>query len=196
MTLTLENRINGIGEGIRILVHRLTERGFEFERPTEIFPGPERDTSEMIARIEIEVGEVPLALKLFWQNIGSVNLCGSHPDWQGCDNPDALVVFPPSFAIYELGEFLSDKEERLRHNFPYLIPISPDDLHKIHVSGGMWYNVSVPALADDPPLNDEWHRTTFVDYLEETLKWAGFSALCDCKEHSWPVDALTKGLFD
>lgn len=192
--MTLERRINSVGDSIRLLVKRLAERGFDFERPAEVFPGPERGAAEAIARIEREVGGVPLAMKLFWQNVGSVDLCGFHPEWQGCDNPDALVVFPPSVAIDELDEFLSDKEERLRHRFPYLIPIAPDDLHKIHVSGGMWCNVSVPAVADDPPLNDEWHRTTFVAYLEEAIRWAGFPGLWDCQKHSWPIEELTRGI--
>jgi hypothetical protein len=193
-TMTLEGRINAVGESIRLLVKRLTERGFVFERPAEVFPGLESGAAEAIARIEREVGEVPLAMKLFWQKVGSVDLCGFHPDWKGCDNPDALVVYPPSVAIHELEEFLSDKEERLRHDFPYLIPIAPDDLHKIHVSGGMWYNVSVPAVADDPPLNNEWHRTTFVNYLETAVQWAGFPGLSDCQGHSWPLEELVRGI--
>ena len=93
-----------------------------------------------------------------------------------------------------LEEFLSDKEERLIWGFPYLIPVAPDDLHKIGVSGGMWYNVSVPAVADDPPLNDEWHHTTFVNYLEETMNWAGFPGLWDCQRHTWPVEELARGI--
>ena len=188
--MTIEGRINSIGDSIRLLVRRLAERGFIFERPVEVFPGPEAGTEAAIARIESEVGAVPLALKLFWLNVGSVDLCGFHPGWTGCEDPDALVVLPPSFAIHELMEFMSDKDERLQCNFPYLIPISPDHLHKIHVSGGMWYNVSVPAVADDPPLNDEWHKTTFVAYLEEAVRWAGFPGLSECPGHLWPIEEL------
>jgi hypothetical protein len=97
--------------------------------------------------------------------------------------------------MYELDEFLADKEERLRCDDPYLIPIAPDDYHKEGVSGGMWYNVSVPAVADDPPLNDEWHGTTFVDYLELAVRWAGFPGLFRCPGHSWPVAELVGDLF-
>ena len=192
--MTLESRINAVGDSIRVLARRLTERGFIFERPAEVFPGPESGAAEAITRIEREVGTIPLAIKLFWQNVGSVDLCGFHPDWQGCDNPDALVVWPPSAAIEELDDFLLDKDHRLQQDFPYLIPIGPDDLHKIHVSGGMWYNVSVPAAADDPPLNDEWHRTTFVAYLELAVQWAGFPGLWDSQGHTWPVEELVRGI--
>jgi hypothetical protein len=176
------------------LVKRLAEHGFQFERPAEVFPGPETGAAAAITRIEREVGVLPLALKLFWQRVGSVDLCGSHPEWDGCDYPDPLVVYPPSVAVQELDEFLADKEERLRCNFPYLIPVAPDDYHKADVSGGMWYNVSVPSVADDPPLNDEWHRMTFVAYLEVAVQWAGFPGLSRCPGHSWPVAELVRGV--
>jgi hypothetical protein len=192
--MTLESRINAAGASIPVLVKRLTERGFRFERPAEVFPGAQDNTAVLIARLESEVGELPLALKLFWLNIGSVDLCGSHPEWQGCDYPDPLLVYPPSVAVQELDEFLADKEERLRCDFPYRVPVAPDLIHKAGVSGGMWYNLSVPAVADDPPLNDEWHHTTFVGYLELAVQWAGFPGLSRCPGHSWPAAALLHGI--
>jgi hypothetical protein len=100
------------------------------------------------------------------------------------------VVYPPSQAIEELEEFLADWEERVRCNFPYVIPIAPDDYHKADVSGGMWYNASVPAVAEDPPLNDERHRITFVEYLELAVRWGGFPGLDRCESHSWPVERI------
>jgi hypothetical protein len=99
-------------------------------------------------------------------------------------------------AIGELDEFLADREERLRHNFPYLVPIAPDSYHKADVSGGMWYNISVPAVAVDPPLNDEWHGTSFVNYLELAVKWSGFPGLSCCPGHTWPIAELVVGLAE
>jgi hypothetical protein len=188
--MCLETRINTVSSALRALVRRLTERSFEFERPAEVLPGPEEGTAEAIARIESEIGSLPLALKLFWEKVGSVDLCGSHPEWMGCDYPDPLVVYPPSVAIRELGEFLCEKEERLRCNVPYRVPVAPDFYHKANVSGGMWYNISVPAVADDPPLNDELHGISFVNYLELAVKWAGFPGLSQSTRHAWPISEL------
>jgi hypothetical protein len=146
---------------------------------------------------------LPLALKLFWQRVGSVDFCGAHPDWELLpEHPDfepdlysdPLVVAPPSVALEELDEFLADKEERLKCNVPYLVPVAPDFYHKADVSGGMFYNISVPAIADDPPLNDEWHKTTFINYLELTVKWAGFPGLERCPGHTWPIAKLVEGI--
>jgi hypothetical protein len=70
------------------------------------------------------------------------------------------------------------------------VPVAPDDYHKENVSGGMWYNLSVPAVADDPPLNDERHRTTFANYLELAVHWGGFPGLDRCADHTWPLAEL------
>jgi hypothetical protein len=190
--MTIESRIDAAKVAIHSLVNWLKERRFQFDRPDAVLSGAEHHTGASIARIEREVGIVPLALKLFWLRIGSVDLCGSHPEWQGCEYPDPLVVYPPSVAIDELDHFLSDRAGRVQCDLPYLIPIAPDLKHKGDVSGGMWYNVSVPAVADDPPLNDEWHRTTFLGYLELAIQWAGFPGLARCARHSWPLADLTR----
>jgi hypothetical protein len=197
--MSIDERIDSLGKRLQILKQRLTEEGFQFENEDEVLPGPEDGTDEAIEQIENEIGALPLSLKLFWQRVGSVNFCGGHPDWEldpDCEPegyPDPIVVYPPSVALEELEEFLSDKEERLRSHLPFVVPIAPDFYHKADVSGGMWYNLSVPAVADDPPLNDEWHKTTFLNYLEITIKWGGFPGLERYPKHTWPIARLIRG---
>ena len=199
--MSLETRILRVGEQIAQIARRLPALGYQFQRPSAAFPGPEPETENAIDRIEREVGTLPLALKTFWRRVGSVDFtAGPTPlaaveyPWGGCEYPDPIVVYPPSVAISELDEFLGDREERMRCGFPYVVPIAPDDVHKNNVGGGMWYNLSVPAVADDPPLNDEWHKTTFVNYLELAVRWGGFPGLERCPEHAWPLRALAGGL--
>jgi hypothetical protein len=188
--MQLHERILTIGKSLHRLVRRLDDLGYEFYERAEAFPGSAPDTEAAIGRIEREIGELPAAIKLFWRLVGSVNFIGHHPDWSGCVYPDPVVVFPPVYALTELDDFLADKEERLARNFPYLVPIAPDPLHKQGVSGGMWYNLSVPAVADDPPLNDERHRISFVGYLELAVRWGGFPGLEHCPDHNYPLDAI------
>jgi hypothetical protein len=198
--MSLEARILRVGERTASIARRLPTLGYRFKHPSSVFPGPEPGTDGAIARIEREIGTLPLALKLFWRLVGSVDLTAhyraSRPveyPWPSCEYPDPLVVYPPSTAVAELDEFLGDREERMRCNFPYVVPIAPDDVHKDNVSGGMWYNLSVPAVAEDPPLNDEWHQTTFVNYLELAVRWGGFQSLERCPEHGWPLRELVGG---
>jgi hypothetical protein len=195
--MSLEARILMVGKQIAKIARRLPALGYHFQSLSAVFPGPEPGTEDAIERIEREAGRLPLALKAFWRLVGSVDFTAHHRTWRpceypwvGCEYPDPLVVYPPSAAISELDEFLSDREERTRCSLPYFVPIAPDDAHKDNVSGGMWYNLTVPAVADDPPLNDERHRTTFVSYLELAMRWGGFPGLDRCPEHNWPLREL------
>lgn len=188
--MQLELRIRNVGKAIKQIVRNLETLGYQFAEPTEVLPGPESETEIAIERIEREIGDLPASIKIFWRSIGSVNLTGFHPDWRVDIYEDPLVVFPPSIAIYELDAFLDDRDERLRHNFPYLVPIAPDYYHKGGDSGGMWYNLSVPAASDDPLLNDEPHRMTFVDYLEYAVTFGGFPGLDGYPHHNWPIERI------
>jgi hypothetical protein len=196
--MSLEARILKVGRQIATIARRLPSLEYRFRDPSAALPGPEPGTDAAIERIEREVGTLPLGIKLFWRLVGSVDFTGPHGDWtvveypwDGCDCPDPLVVYPPSLAISELDEFLGDREERVRCDFPYLVPIAPDFKCKDNVSGGMFYNLSVPAVDDDPPLNDERHRTTFVSYLELAVRWGGFPGLDRCSGHNWPLREIT-----
>jgi hypothetical protein len=188
--MQLEDRILSAGRSIQRISQRLHALGYVFDSLDEVFPGPAPETEAAIDRIEREIGLLPLAIKIFWRQVGSVNFMGEHPDWEGCEYPDPIVVYPPIYALDELDQFLGDREERLRCNFPYCVPIAPDPKHKENVSGGMWYNLSVPAVADDPPLNDESHETTFVNYLELAVRWGGFPGLDRCPEHNHPLGII------
>jgi hypothetical protein len=195
MRASIDAHIDRIATALATLVGRLRHHGYDFARPDEVLPGPESTVEDSIDRIESEIGAVPYALAAFWRKIGSVNLCGSHPDWYGCDYPDPLVVEPASLAVAELDEFLADREERINADFPYLIPIAPDDYHKEDVSGGMWYNVDCPAATDDPLINDERHGVTFLNYLDLALKLGGFLGLDQVTRHSWPIAELSANLI-
>jgi hypothetical protein len=192
--LDLGDRIVSAGRGIELLAQRLRAFGYLFDSPQEVFPGPAPETEQVIERIEREIGPLPLAIKLFWRRVGSVNFMGEHPEWEGCAYPDPLVVFPPIYALDELDQFLADREERLRCDFPYVVPIAPDPINKENASGGMWYNLNVPAVADDPPLNDEQHGTTFVNYLDLAIRWGGFPGLDRCPEHNYPLTEICRDL--
>ena len=188
----MEHRIVEVHKAIVLICRNLERLGFQFDHPESVCPGPERDVERSIADIEREAGPIPRALKLFWTRIGSVDLSGHHPDWTGCEYPDQLMVAPTWPAIEQLESFLSDREAREAANFPYLIPIAPDLYHKADVSGGMWYNIEMPSHHDDPPLNDERHQTTFLNYLSIAIRYGGFPGLEISPNHTWPINEITR----
>jgi hypothetical protein len=180
MTSRIDARINRIADALPVIVNRLGDLGFSFYHPERVLPGPEPNTAESIARIESEIGAVPYAVAGFWRQVGSVDLTGTHDEWYGCEYPDSLVVLAASDAIGELDDFLADREERLA---------ADED-----VRGGMWYSVDCPANDDNPIVNDERHKATFLDYLDLAIYWGGFPGLDNADHHNWPIETLSTGL--
>ena len=190
---TLQARVDRLGQRISAVVARLNEFGFRFERPRDVFPGPEAQALRAIERIESEAGSLPQSLKLFWLRVGSVDLSGHRPEWQGCEYLDQLIVFPPSAAVEELEEFLSDRGERMRSDNPYCVPIAPDVFHKADVSGGPPYELAVPATEEDPRLLNALPSVSFLEHVERALGYGGFPGLADCPRHTWPLVELVRG---
>src|SRR5206468_5957378 len=140
---------------IRRIESRLVALDFRVTRPADSLPGPEPDTEAAIVRFFFNDGAPPETYTLSLHDALPIYLRGERPGWRRSQLVDALMVYPPSDAIGERDDFLSDREERIRCNFPYVVPIAPDAFIKENISGGMWYNLNVPAVADDPPLNGE-----------------------------------------
>jgi len=62
MEEALQSRVEHLGSQIESLCERLATAGYVFQYPDEVFPGPEANAVDAIARIEREAGEVPLGL--------------------------------------------------------------------------------------------------------------------------------------
>jgi hypothetical protein len=169
--------------------------GYAFEKPEEALPGPGPESDAAISRLTTEIGAMPRSLDLFYRIVGSVNFVGHHPDWQGCEYPDPVVVFPVSAALDELEDYLYDREAYDAACGSFRVPVAPDYYHKENVSGGMWYGIAMPDPAEDPPLLEERHQTTFLSYLDICVDWAGFPGLeLYADHHNWPVDTLKHGM--
>jgi hypothetical protein len=191
--MQFEARMDGIRDCLFQLKRRLEQRGYRFREPAEVLPGPSSQLEFVLERLRREMGPVPYSLELFYRKIGSVNFLGDHPNWKGCQYPDALVVYPVTVALDELNDYFSVPYPDAFGEFR--IPIAPDKYHKEDVSGGMWYGIALHDTVDDPPLLEEWHQTTFVRYLEICVRWGGFPGLQLCSSrHSWPIKELTRGL--
>ena len=55
----------------------------------------------------------------------------------------------------------------------------------------MWYGVAVPAIAPDPPLLEEHHNTTLLEYIDLSMNWGGFLGLENTDSDStWPLNTL------
>lgn len=158
---------------------------------TEVFCPPGKRTQQSIAKLEKGLGgPLPLSLRAWYEQVGGVSLMGSHPVLNAVDfsNRGVLGQFaslsagrvpvpsaggeqhaPDPLVVYPIDELLGQFENSGDGSE---LVIAPDDLHKAHVSGDAYY-ISLPDARADFPF-DDWHKTTFVNYLRITFQWGGF----------------------
>ena len=188
--IPLTDRLQLINRQFKAIKSYLDGSGYRFDRPDNVMPGPSSAVERIIARINLEVGAIPASITEFWRVVGSVDFCGEHPDWRADDFADAVVVWPPEAAEAELEDFIADRDEYTKAFGGFRIPISPDCFHKADVSGGMWYGIAIPDDQQDPPLLEERHETTFLNYLDIAMEWGGFPGIQYARNHSWPLTEL------
>ena len=187
-----------VRRNLEVLHACLVSLGYRFSNPEAALLLPNSEVEGHIKFLEENIGPLPLALASFYRVVGSVDFTGGHPDWEGCEYPDPIVIEPVAHAVSEAKEFLeleSPDEYWASDSGIFRIPIAPDYYHKEDVSGGMWYGVEVPNERDDPALLEECHHTTFVGYLRLCFEWGGFPGLERAgANHTWPLEKLKDGL--
>jgi hypothetical protein len=197
-----------VRKNIEILIPRLKQIGYQFGtlggcegdgwagNQFPIHQPPAVDVIAQLDELEAQVGQLPIALRAWWELVGGVNFLGFHPDWPETQVLDPIFLYPLDLDdIRSEHEALTDQqvgEEEARQSFA--IPI-PDEYHKADVSGGVYEIVVSPDM--DSPFLGEWHATTFVSYLRVAFRWAGFPGFGRCGEDERPskqLKCLTDGL--
>ena len=167
---------------LELLNRRLLELGYEFgyypdRNPVPGYAAPlhgqANAQNELMKQFQQELGTLPMSLLRFGNIVGSVNFIGFHTCLNGMLDP--LVV---EFYEEQLDEYAQWKENLLENGEEdleaFLLPLSPDDLHKDNVSGASPCGMTVPAEGVD----GIWEPSGlyFVDYLRELiLQGAGFA---------------------
>lgn len=180
-----QETMNRVDQNINTIITRLEGKDYKFALPEYVKISPNAVTGSLIQQLELRVGPLPISLIAFYEIVGGVCLMGDHPGLATYASPlsteptlnysDPLVVFPIEAAFEELGDFdqaIPDSDESYMNEF--LIPIAPDDYHKENVSGGAPYEIAVPCRDADAILLNEWHQTSFINYLRISFRWGGF----------------------
>jgi hypothetical protein len=181
----VQETMRRVRANIELLVARLEAIGYHFGiypdgalpayRPDPYTP-PLPDIQRRLAHLESLVGPIPLSIGGFWQHVGSVDLIGTHPLWPNYADP--LVVEPIAGAEAEYEIWQGDLDDgMIDERESFAIPIAPDYYHKANVSGGPFYRMSVPNAAIDGMVEEEWHQTTFVQYLRICFQAGGFPGI-------------------
>lgn len=205
-----------VRHNIETLIPRLREISYQFgddSAPVSeedrwhlvpVFAPPAPQVATIIARLESQVGPLPLSLRAFYEVVGTVNLVGKATvtwgRWErdlerergldplyvdGAEALDDVVtwedVYGGSTEEEDRGLDDSDGEDicdghayALLPHDCFLVQIAPDWDLKYGMSGCGGYEIAVPNPSADARLLTEWHRTTFVNYLRICFRWGGF----------------------
>jgi len=160
---------------VKALHVALPSVGWVFAEPERAYEPPARDVGAQLDEAERLVGgPLPLSLRAWYEEVGTVDFRGHHPDWPSHGYPDALVSIPLAFSLEDYVERRDDPEFwRFRQEHYVEWCFAPDYFHKDDTSGGMPYSLIIPSDAADTELLFEPHETTFVGYLRTCFTWAG-----------------------
>lgn len=128
--------------------------GYVFDDPGRVRVAPAVDVTRRIAEVQDAVGgPLPLALRVFYEEVGTIDLRGRHPDWP-FGYADPLVLDAPlEYVLAWLAEWVEDADAR-----PFTLDIGPDFLRKAHPDRGGHYFMALPNSAVDGLLLGESTR--------------------------------------
>jgi hypothetical protein len=174
---------------VEALVARLQASGYRFANPDQVHVGPDADLAEQLNRFERLGFHVPLSLRTWWEEVGTVNLMGTHPDWPHSGYAfDSANVWDSDPLVVDLPNLIEEYEnwncsraelgaDYLRYIGPFRIPIAPDAILKANYSGGSPYAMACDAPGVDSLVFNEMSCLPFVSYLRMCFDWAGFPGL-------------------
>lgn len=159
-------------DGVEQLVELLTADGYVFRSQRPFAPAGAGVRDEL-DQLEAVVGAIPLSLRAWLEQVGSVNLVGEHPGWD-FEFTDALVVqVEPEQILLAHADWEADRGTPFDTG-DFRLDFAADFYHKTDVSGGEPRSLVVPNLAVDGEVEGERPAGMFLDHLRTAFAWAGF----------------------
>jgi hypothetical protein len=143
----------------------------------DTFLPPGKDEGKKLDALEREGMVFPLSLRAWMEEVGSVDLTGTHPTLSFFESDpgfagvyaDPLMVLPTADLIEDLqGLGDEDSDLLIAHDAECKAILDQN----AQLDGG--YYLEVPNPAADGLLIDERHELHFVAYLRLSFRWGGF----------------------
>ena len=193
--------MNTVRESIGEIYDQLLKRGYRFRNPKAAFCPATSDAETVVEEIESRFGDLPLSLRYFWIDVGSVDFCqedaqliqwhrnkrASAADLEILGEEDPLYVETSTSVLRELIDAEGHESKyapgalyggREPHMDRWYCHLACDEFHKANYSGGENYSFFLPDSAADFRIYDLWEmgneREWFVDHLSRCIEGGGF----------------------
>lgn len=140
-----------------------------------IFAESPAESSQLLNALEQRIGMLPIALKCWYQQIGSVNLIGTFPVTN--EREELSDILDP-LLIYSLNEITEYFSSDVSSEGIDEMPLAPDGALKYGYSGSGPYSINLSCKAFDAPIDlYQSSQITFINYLRICFRWGGFFGL-------------------
>lgn len=162
------------------------EEEAELDQRYPIFAEPPAETPQLLSELEERIGTLPISLKCWYEQIGSVNLIGGFPATKQHDELSDILDPLFIYSLNELKEYFSSDsplEDRESTEKKMELPLAPDYAVKYGYSGSGPYNIEVPCKAFDALIEIyQSSQITFINYLRRCIRWGGFFGLAEASK--------------
>jgi len=148
------------------------------QKPQVWVPASAKALSQ-ISQLEAMVGTLPLSLQVWYSEIQEVNFYGSIPDtWIQSVRQDPqkqVHGFDPLYII-SIQQILEQQRYFIdKHHWN--VQLAAHEICKGDPEDQGGYRVLLPNACVDAPFLDEWHTTSFVNYLRICFRWGGLPGM-------------------
>ncbi len=147
---------------------------------------PPLQTAAFLQEIEQCVGTLPLTVRCWYEEVGSVNFIGTFPRTDSREEIshelDPLLIIPVDCLLEQYGFVaLEEWEEARNEDGTFNLDLAVDADLKYNMSGSGGYFIQTPCTAFDTTFDLLGYHyvpsPTFINYLRTCLRWGGFFGL-------------------
>lgn len=161
---------------------------------------PPLQTPDFLREIEQRVGALPLIVRCWYEEVGSVNLIGTVPETAAREalshELDPLLILPVDCLLEQYGFVTPEEWEEARNEDGiFNLDLAVDADLKYNASGSGGYFIQTPCRAFDSTFDLlGYHHVpspTFLNYLRTCFRWGGFFGLSTQNKPTLTPDELT-----
>jgi hypothetical protein len=163
-------------QNVEELYKRLKNEGYEFQNAARAHLPPAPDVHRRLDEQESEIGPIPLALRAFYEVVGTVDFTQSWAQLVSYHRPERESA-PELLYLGEYDPLVVDPlpEQPEPGSEPGHYFFACDEFHKAGYSGGENYHVVLPDARADFPISGMYGVDEFfVRYLRATFTGGGF----------------------